>query len=136
MTPVYESAISLPFSFDNFGNVSSTISQPKIWADRVRSVIGTAIKERVMRPEYGTKIPRNLFDSVASVATLIQSEVEEAFGRYLPKLELEKTVVTIDEYNGTVYAEVNYFLPNKEQTSVTIGIATISSNSPIQEDIL
>jgi phage baseplate assembly protein W len=135
-TPVYEYAISLPFRFDDFGNIASTTAQTKIWADRVRSAVGTSLAERVVRPDYGTQIPENLFENVTLVSELIQNEVAKVFENNLVELELDETVVTIDEQAGTVYAEVLYFLPNKEQTSVTIGIASISPDAPIQEELL
>ena len=52
-----EIAMSLPFSIDPYGKVSSTTDQKKIWADKVRSVLGTALRERVMLPTFGTLIP-------------------------------------------------------------------------------
>lgn len=133
---VYEYAISLPFRFDDFGAVASTTSQTKIWADRVRSAVGTTVAERVLRPEYGTEIPENLFDNVSLVAGLIEPEIAKVFDRDLPELELDEVLITIEEFVGTIYAEILYFLPNKDQTSVSIGIASINPNSPIQEELI
>lgn len=135
-TPVYEYAISLPFRFDDFGGVASTTSQSKIWADRVRSAVGTTIAERVMRPDYGTEIPTNLFDNVSRISEIVQEEIASVFIRQLPELELDETIVTINEAEGAVFAEVRYFLPNKDQSAVSIGIATINPNFPIQEELI
>ena len=44
-----EKTLALPFSVDPYGKISVTSEQSKIWADRVRSVIGTTLRERVMR---------------------------------------------------------------------------------------
>lgn len=135
-SPIYEYAISLPFRFDDFGNIASTTSQSKIWADRVRSAVGTTLAERVIRPDYGTKIPTNLFSDVSKMSALVEDEVQTAFTEWLPALEFDDVAVTVNEAEGIVTAEVSYFLPNKEQTSVSIGIARISSDSPIQEELL
>lgn len=132
---VSEYAISLPFKIDDFGNVATATSQSKIWADRVRSVIGTAVGERVMRVNYGTKIPVNFFENVGFVAENIKEEVSQAFINSLPELELEETIVVIDEALGTVNAEVKYLLPNKDQTAITIGIARINPNLPLEEEL-
>jgi hypothetical protein len=43
--------------------------------------------------------------------------------------------VVIDELLGTVNAEIKYFLPSKEQTAITIGIAQISPNEPLEEEL-
>jgi len=135
-SPIYERAISLPFKIDDFGNVSSTISQEKIWADRVRSAVGTRLNERVLLQDYGTEIPDNLFENTNTMISTIEEEVETAFLRDLPTLELDSVAATYDENNDTIFAEVGYFLPNKEQTSVVIGIATLSNNNSIQEELL
>ena len=133
---MYERAISLPFRIDDFGNIASTISQEKIWADRVRSAVGTRLNERVLTQEYGTEIPEAVLDSPSIAVAAIEEEVETAFIRDLPTLELESVVAAYDEFTGVVSAEVSYFLPSKEQTSVVIGIATLLNNSPIKEELL
>lgn len=135
-SPVYELTISLPFRIDDFGSVASTTSQEKIWADRVRSVVGTAVKERVFRPEFGTKIPENLFENTPSMIATIEEEVETAFIKHLSTLELESVTASYDRTQDTIFTEVGYFLPNKDQTSVVIGIARISTNQPIGETLL
>jgi phage baseplate assembly protein W len=135
-SPVYERAISLPFRIDDFGGIASTISQEKIWADRVRSAIGTKLNERVLTQEYGTEIPTAALNSPDLAITSIEEEVETAFIRDLPTLELESVIATYEESTGVLSAEVSYFLPSKEQTSVVIGIATLLNNNPIQEELL
>jgi phage baseplate assembly protein W len=133
---ISEYAISLPFKIDDFGNIATATSQSKIWADRVRSVIGTAVGERVMRVNFGTQIPVNFFENVSLVAETIKEEVNQAFFNNLPELELDETIVVIDEALGTVNAEIKYFLPNRDQTAITIGIARINPNQPLEEELL
>jgi phage baseplate assembly protein W len=132
-----EYAISLPFRIDDFGNVQQSTSQSKIWADRVKSVIGTSFGERVMLTgEYGTEIPINFFENMSEISEKISSEVRSAFSINLPTLELVETIVTLEEAIGTVYVEVSYLLPSKEQNAVTIGLATISPSLPFEERLL
>ena len=75
-----ERAISLPFSIDSYGGVATTTDQSKIWADKVRSVLGTMLRERVMRPDFGTVIPYSLFNGETSAVDEIRGEVSKAFG--------------------------------------------------------
>lgn len=132
---VSEYAISLPFKIDDFGNVATATSSSKIWADRVRTAVSTAVGERVMRVNYGTQIPVNFFENVSSVSEIIKEEVNQAFFNNLPELELEETIVVIDEALGIVSAEVKYLLPNKDQTAIAIGIARINPNQPLEEEL-
>jgi phage baseplate assembly protein W len=135
-SPVYELAISLPFRIDDFGAIATTVSQEKIWADRARSAVGTYLSERVYRSDYGTVIPDNLFGKVDLMMASIEEEVEVAFTRDLPLLSLQSVETSYSSQVDTIYAEVSYLLPNKDQTSISIGIARISTNKPIVEELL
>ena len=131
-----QKAIALPFSIDSYGKVSSTQSQSKIWSDRVKSVLGTSLRERVMRPNFGTLIPYTLFNSETEATAQIQSEVEKAFAQQLDLLTLQQTIVTSDIYTSTLTVEVIYGLPNDEVTSTLIGLVFSQGANPIYEELL
>jgi len=131
-----EKALSLPFSIDSYGNVSSTSEQSKIWTDRVRSVLGTTVRERVMRSGFGTLIPFSLFDTESSAMSQVKTEVNKAFITQLALLRLDKTTVTIDEYTRVLTIEVVYALPNNEVVSTVVGVALIDGANPIYEELL
>jgi phage baseplate assembly protein W len=131
-----QKAIALPFSIDPYGKVSSTQSQSKIWSDRVKSVLGTSLRERVMRPNFGTLIPYTLFNSETEATAQIQSEVEKAFAQQLDLLTLQQTNVTSDIYTSTLTVEVIYGLPNDEVTSTLIGLVFSQGANPIYEELL
>jgi phage baseplate assembly protein W len=131
-----QKAIALPFSIDSYGKVNSTQSQSKIWSDRVKSVLGTSLRERVMRPNFGTLIPYTLFNSETEATAQIQSEVEKAFAQQLDLLTLQQTNVTSDIYTNTLTVEVIYGLPNDEVTSTLIGLVFSQGANPIYEELL
>lgn len=136
LSRVAEFAISLPFRIDDFGSIANTSSQISIWADRVRSAVGTTLTERVMRPEFGTTIPESLFESIESMEGIITPQISSVFENLLPTLTLDDVTISYDESSNTITAEVLYTLPNREQTSVSIGVAYIDGNTPIQENLL
>ena len=123
-----EVAISLPFSIDPYGKVTQTTDQSKIWADKVRSVIGTALKERVMRPTFGTDIPSAMYESQEDADARVQQLVSASFNTQLPRLALQSVTNTFDQYSGTLTVEVIYALPNEEVVSTTVGLIVISGN--------
>jgi phage baseplate assembly protein W len=131
----FERAISLPFSIDSYGNVSSTKDQSKIWADKVHSVVGTTFGERVMRSEFGTKIPFATFNGRQLVAEVTRRELFNAFAKFLPALTLQDVAVSFGD-EDQVIAEITYSLPNQQDVTTTIGLAYISGNSPIYEEFL
>ncbi len=88
-----EVAISLPFGLNAYGSVNFTQSQSKIWSDRVLSVIGTLVGERVMQTTFGTEIANSLFASTQRMEEVIPVEVEKAFATYLTELTLVDTII-------------------------------------------
>ena len=131
-----EKTLALPFAIDAYGRVSVTTEQSKIWADRVRSVLGTSLRERVMRPTFGTLIPYAIFEGAESAETEIKAEVERAFNGQLPLLNLQTTNVTFDTYTNIFNVEVIYGLPNNETVSTLIGLVLIDGTNPIYQELL
>jgi hypothetical protein len=131
-----EKAISLPFSIDSYGKVGSAQDQSKIWADRVRSVIGTAVRERLMRPTFGTLIPFALFETDVSAEVQVQTELEQAFTQQLPLLTLQTVTVSIDSYTNVLSVEVVYALPNNVIVSTIVGLVLVDGANPIYQELL
>lgn len=131
-----EYAISLPFSIDAYGKVKSTTDQSKIWADRVRSVLGTTIRERVLRPNFGTLIPFALFNTETGAVSQVEAEVNKAFSQQLGLLTLQKVNVTVDQYTNVLTVEVIYGLPNNEVVSTVVGLVLVDGANPIYQELL
>ncbi len=134
--PIRETAIALPFSVDYYGNINLAATQEKVWADRVRVVIGTMLEERVMRPDLGTEIPKLVWDNSDITVELIEKEVNNAFASFLPLLSVQGVETVFDEDKNTITANIAYSLPNNEEVVETIGIATISPTGALTEDNL
>lgn len=134
-----ETTISLPFNINAYGRVNSTTEQAKIWQDRVRSVVGTYLGERVMRPNFGADVVDAVFENSGEADLIIQNEVRKAFERYLPTLYLSEVITNYDEETGTIEAEVVYSLPNakiEDVTSTTIGLVRIGGTLPPLQETL
>lgn len=136
LSNVKEIAISLPFRFSEYGKISDTTEPTKIWADRVRSAVGTMVGERVMFPRYGSKIPTHVFNTQTEVADKIDDEVHRVFNEYLPSLTLDTVDVQFDENSGVFSADIVYSLPNDIVVSTNVGFASISGNLPLAEEML
>lgn len=131
-----EVAVSLPFSIDAYGKVATTTDQRKIWSDRVRSVLGTALRERVMRPTFGTLIPYALFETATNAETEIRTEVTSAFNTQLSLLDLVSVDVTVDQYTNVMTVTVVYDLPNQETVSTSVGLILIEGTTPSYQELL
>jgi phage baseplate assembly protein W len=131
-----ESAISLPFNIDPYGNVASTTDQSKIWADRVLSVIGPNLRERVMIPDFGTLVPTAFMETVEDASSLIQTEVQHAFSTQLTLLTLQKVNINFDEYEQYLNVNIIYSLPNSETVSTTVSLITVKGPLPATQENL
>lgn len=131
-----EVAISLPFSIDPYGNITNTSDQAKIWSDRVKSVIGTALRERVMRPSLGTDIPASVYDSQDNATNTIQNEVHKAFALQLGLLKLTGVNVNANNITGTIEVAITYDLPNLQSANVNIGLANVRGTTPLIQEQL
>ena len=130
-----EKAISLPFSIDTYGKVAVTTDQKKIWQDKVLSVVGTTMRERVMRPRLGSMVAAKTFDNESLAETEVQAEVEYAFNTQLSLLTLKSVTTSYDSYTGNTNVEIIYDLPNNQTVSTTVGLVSINGNStPYQEN--
>ena len=129
-----ETAISLPFSVNARGGITSTTSQSKIWADRVRSAIGTVRGERLFRAGYGSLFPLDVLNTEDAVKDSIIQDISETFSATLPALTLDEVIVGPGDGSETLYIEVVYSLPNEEKIRTEIGLVTVSgATSEIQE---
>ena len=129
-----EVALVLPFSVDGNGNIITTTNQSQIWSNRVKAVIGTRVSERVMRPEYGSKIGAALFNTVGSMSDIVTREVNRVFHEYLPLLTLSGVAVTHNENTNELLIDISYQLPNTSTTTTQVGVVVVSTtNTPYEE---
>jgi phage baseplate assembly protein W len=130
-----EVSMSLPFSIDSYGKVAITSDFSKLWADRVRATIGTAVGERVMAPNFGSLVPFVVFDGEEEATASVTDEVKRVFTKQLSLLTLSQTDVTFDETTGVLSITVVYSLPNQEEVTTNIGIVTVQGTNPTAEEI-
>ena len=131
-----ETVLSLPFTVDAYGGVVSSTDQTKIWSDRVRAVIGTNLKERLMSPEFGTLVPASFMENTDDATVAIKSEVERGFLKFLQLLKLQTVDVSFDEYASSLNISIVYDLPNNEQATTTVNLVSVVGNNPIYQENL
>jgi len=130
-----EVAISLPFMIDQTGKVAFASTQEVIWADRVKSIIGTAVRERIMNPNIGTLIPYALFESQEDSIQEVKAEIEKAFAMQLPYLVLVNVNVSLDPTSNVITADLEYSLPNGTDVITNLGVISVIGNKPSYEEL-
>lgn len=126
----YEHAISLPFTLNANGSVETTTDQRKIWADRVLSVIGTALGERAQRYYFGSKIHFDSFEGVTAAEESLYKHISEAFSDYLPLLNFSDLQTSYSKDTGVLDVTVFYSLPDDTTTETKIGTVLITGTQP------
>ena len=139
-----EVAVSLPFVIDSYGKVATATTQSDIWAGRVLSVMGTALRERIFRPSFGTLIPFFMFETTDTATKEITNEVHKAFATQLSLLTLVRVDITLDNYSQDTYTDstsdrlkvsIQYSLPNNDQQTTVVGFVIVNQKNPIYEEL-
>lgn len=131
-----EIAVSLPFTIDASGKVVSTTNTDKIWMDRVASLIGTNLGERLMKPTFGTKLSTIAFSNSNEIPEIVDRELGLTFSVFFPQLAYIDSTIDFNDIEGTVNITIQFLTPNKQQISTNVGIVGISGNKLLSEESL
>lgn len=131
--PVSEVAIALPFRIDAQGNIATSADQSAIWADRLKSAVGTIEGTRLMRSTYGSAISQGFMDTATAINAVIQDEVAKIFVNQFPTLTLLGVSVDWSSDTNVVTAEVLYRLPSQDEAQTQVGIALLASDDLLKE---
>jgi phage baseplate assembly protein W len=103
---------AFPIRTDAVGSIALVTREREI-EESIRLVLGTAIGERPMRPEFGCRIHEHVFaPSDATTFGLIAYDVRAALLRWEPRIEVADVVVTPDpDEASTLYIDVRYTIP-------------------------
>ena len=123
--------ISLPFSFNLYGGITTTTDTQKVWQDRVTIAIMTYIEERVMRPSYGTKTRAAAFENPDAAISLIEAEVSAGFNLLLPELQFLSVDASVDPLDNYLITTINYTYGSNPPESVIIKTAFLNQSGDI-----
>jgi len=119
-------AITLPFGFDASGGVSYAVDEQKIWQDRVAIVVLTKLRERVMRPTFGSSVPNVVFENLSTGFTLAKQAIESSFTTWLPQLRLVSVTGEVDESASAIYIQITF--KYREENEATVRLKTAILN--------
>ena len=98
---------SFPPRFEN-GHVVETGGQTSI-SDSLRIITGTALGERVMRPEFGCALDQEVFGAMNSNrVTWIENLIRRAILLHEPRIDAKQVTITPDQPEGRLMIEVTY----------------------------
>lgn len=132
--------IALPFRFTESGGVDTTVSEKKMWSDRVLSAIFTRPSERVMRYSYGSGATGLVFEPEGFAIKEAELTIASAFSQWLPELKLTSVKANIESgelADNALVISVNYSLPSGEKatTVARVKAGTFTRTGVLIEEI-
>lgn len=84
-------------------------------AEAIRLILGTAVGERPMRPEFGSRIHEFVFaEADSGTAIRLAAEVRRALRRWEPRIEVTGVDVSLDEENrNLLYIDIRYLIKDE-----------------------
>jgi uncharacterized protein len=103
------SGLAYPTRTDATGGVALVSREQEI-EEAIRLILGTAVGERPMRPEFGCRIHDSVFAPTdATTAGLVAYEVRRALERWEPRIDVHDVDVTFDvEDPSRLYIDIRY----------------------------
>ena len=104
---------SFPLGTDATGGVSLVTNDREI-EQAIFLILGTAMGERPMRPEFGCRIHDHVFNSATSAtAGQIAYDVQQALERWEPRIEVLDVGVSVDAVTaGVLHIDITYTIRN------------------------
>jgi hypothetical protein len=101
-----------PMRTDRTGGIALVTGEREV-EESVRLILGTAMGERPMRPEFGCRIHDYVFAPAdAATAAMIAYEVRSSLLRWEPRIEVADVTVEPDETDATtLYITIDYTIP-------------------------
>lgn len=102
---------AFPLRTDATGDIALVMREREI-EEAIRLVLGTALGERPMRPEFGCKIHDYVFAPAdATTAGRIAYEVRESLERWEPRVDVERVAVSLDDLDpSTLFIDITYVI--------------------------
>jgi hypothetical protein len=100
---------AFPLRTDPTGRIA-LVSREQEVEESIRLILGTAIGERPMRPEFGCAIHDYVFDSAdTETAARVAAAVRASLRRWEPRIEVRDVLVSFDtEDSSILYIDIRY----------------------------
>jgi len=132
--------VSLPFRFNELGQVASTRNRAEQIANNLATIILTIPGERVMRPTYGSETKMRVFEANDELTrAAISADLRKAFARWEPEARIEDIRYSGPEEiqdeieEGSLFIEVDFSLVDSEERPQPRYTASIDVGGRVSE---
>ena len=100
-----------PPTFTKGHNGVDMISDEKDIQSSLEILLGTELGERVLRPNYGTRVRDLIFETLdVSTGTLIADEIKTAILFHESRIDVQQVDFIQDEVNGKIQVTIDYII--------------------------
>ena len=132
-------AISYPFTIDAIGVVESTTLVPKIYLDRLVTLLSTTVGSRPMQPSYGTDINKYLFENqgmnipgeAGTLSQSIEQAIRDAITTWLPDVVVDKVTVGAPQQDGESPVTIQVIVPGNYAATLSTTTSTFTPNGTV-----
>lgn len=79
--------------------------------DSLRQILGTHIGERVMVPEFGSRIPELVFEPDDNILVdLAKLYIQQSIGRWEPRIVITNVGAVVDNDHSTLNLVISYYI--------------------------
>lgn len=121
---MYESgripALRWPLEVGANGKLATVSSLSEGWAQRVKCVVSTRPRDRVMRSTYGCAVPDNLFTPVPTDSP--ERLIRQSLATWVPQVDV--TDIQVNHGGSTVDIEVHYRIPGGSEQQMNTSFAS------------
>ncbi len=90
--------LKVPFQIDATGKVAEVLGRQAEIRQQILSLVHTRVRERVMRPSFGTRAFDFLFDPLDELlVTGMKDDLRNSIGRHIPEVELMSLEAKTDD---------------------------------------
>jgi len=124
-------SINYPYTLDTSGVVGSTSNSPKIYLDRVLTLLSTSVGQRPMLPTYGVDWSKALFENDNEAQPAISAAIRSAIATWIPEVTVNAVLFAVNSGQGVEYVTLEVTLPDDTVTSVTVNTNLLNYNGTI-----
>jgi phage baseplate assembly protein W len=124
-------SINYPYTLDISGAVGSTSNAPKIYLDRVLTLLSTSVGQRPMLPNYGVDWSTSLFENDNQAQPAISAAIRSAIANWIPEVKVDNVLFGIGSGQGVEYVTLELTLPDNTTTNLTVNSNLLNYNGMI-----
>ena len=111
MSDILGSGLAFPLSVDHRGGIALARGEEDV-EQAIRVILGTAPRERPMRPEFGCEIHQLVFDTIdAEMIGKMDTAIRVALDRWEPRIEVTSVDFDLtDTAHGVLEIDIGYLV--------------------------